>query len=1018
MDSSQKNLIELGFALKFDAAASKDAITQAQETVKTANQILTTWQEQTGKAAKLTSQKLTFTPEGMRRSETYDVGGNKINFSTEGNFQTFTKQSRNAKGQFGPNISTQQYVADPETVKVTTEQIDKQGDAVTSLTQRYAQLAIRAALVVPIWWAIRQVFTAISSAIGEIINDYKELDIGMAKVMAVATYTANTQKQVYADLEQRARQYFATSTASFRDITQAMYELGSAGRSTEEIAVGFKHIMDLASASYTDVTTIARTVAGILNVFDKELNKVGNTEQKIKYVADALTDAWRAHQVEVSEISQAFTYLGSVGAATGVTFKELLAATSVLGDSMLKGGKGGRLLASAIIDMGANTDKLQKLGVIFDPYKPIQFREIMGQLAEIFEKQGSSLYKSTTFIEIFGKEGSRAILDLLAHWEDFNKEIDKTPAKIDGTAQKLKELSQSSIWALLTKSWRNMLTGFDIGSGDSLLKDVLSKTIVDIDKIRDKISSVPDIINATFLNEFSMNMEEMIKLYNFLMTKGAKNLAQEVANLGKQEFGDTFTQKLSITGMYDRSNNILDVLLARKNALEDIKTLEKLIAEILNKKKVDEKATLTDEDKEKLKNLKDEVYYEQLKLDKVDASTSDYQKLVDFSEIWADKTKAHLTTQQMVTMLLNEDVQSLVDAGLGVNQIIEGMKKVYTIQKDINEEAAKYVDIIRTTVSDSLEKMMAGQSTFGGLMSNIKGAYVDTYRKTVAEGLSNIFISAGGADTFAGTFLSLKKGMGTISDRIEAAHETVYKWIVKGHEDGSKVAAGGTIPLAGVAGGGGINLSGGMSLPGGLGITLPGFGQGGWFSQPVGGMAGYNVNNVSWKNPTGSSAPARGQMASQSLLLGYSAYQSARAGGLSPGLSAVSGIGMGVGSLMFGAAFGTAAAGMGTSATVMGALGAMGPVGWIGLGLMAIGMAIGLFGGGKSTQRSSETKTTDNQVASRIDVTNKNLDIINRNLIALRTDIRSYILPTSAYFSEKNSIDDEFSLMSRRGYQG
>jgi hypothetical protein len=53
-------------------------------------------------------------------------------------------------------------------------------------------------------------------------------------------------------------------------------------------------------------------------------------------------------------------------------------------------------------------------------------------------------------------------------------------------------------------------------------------------------------------------------------------------------------------------------------------------------------------------------------------------------------------------------------------------------------------------------------------------------------------------------------------------------------------------------------------------------------------------------------------------------------------------------------------------------------------------------------------------VASRIDVTNAKLELINRNLIALRQDL-TYILPQSAYFAEKRNLEDNFSLDSRRG---
>jgi hypothetical protein len=70
-------------------------------------------------------------------------------------------------------------------------------------------------------------------------------------------------------------------------------------------------------------------------------------------------------------------------------------------------------------------------------------------------------------------------------------------------------------------------------------------------------------------------------------------------------------------------------------------------------------------------------------------------------------------------------------------------------------------------------------------------------------------------------------------------------------------------------------------------------------------------------------------------------------------------------------------------------------------------------------QTSTTTQTTNTVVSSKIDITNKNLEIINRNLIALKNSVETYILPNSAYFSAKsNTLEDQWALMSSRGLLG
>ena len=62
-----------------------------------------------------------------------------------------------------------------------------------------------------------------------------------------------------------------------------------------------------------------------------------------------------------------------------------------------------------------------------------------------------------------------------------------------------------------------------------------------------------------------------------------------------------------------------------------------------------------------------------------------------------------------------------------------------------------------------------------------------------------------------------------------------------------------------------------------------------------------------------------------------------------------------------------------------------------------------------------EEATKDTRIGSKIDVTNNQLQNVNRNLIALKTTMETYILPESSYFSEKRNLEDEFAISSKRG---
>lgn len=114
--------------------------------------------------------------------------------------------------------------------------------------------------------------------------------------------------------------------------------------------------------------------------------------------------------------------------------------------------------------------------------------------------------------------------------------------------------------------------------------------------------------------------------------------------------------------------------------------------------------------------------------------------------------------------------------------------------------------------------------------------------------------------------------------------------------------------------------------------------------------------------------------------------------------------------------FGGGPFGGGVKGSIFGALGgiasAINPI--IGAGVGLLGGLFGLFRRPKSTTTVRE-ETKDFQVASRVDVTNNKLDIVNRNLVALKQSFDTFVLPESAAFATKNSIEDNFSLAARRG---
>jgi len=130
------------------------------------------------------------------------------------------------------------------------------------------------------------------------------------------------------------------------------------------------------------------------------------------------------------------------------------------------------------------------------------------------------------------------------------------------------------------------------------------------------------------------------------------------------------------------------------------------------------------------------------------------------------------------------------------------------------------------------------------------------------------------------------------------------------------------------------------------------------------------------------------------------------------GIGGVAGAGMG----LYSASQGAGGIGGGLTGAMSGAqLGSM--------IMPGIGTAIGAIAGGilgflgKKDKKDEAGKEQTIRVTSKIDVTNKELQMVNRNLVGIRRGFEGYIMPESAYFRERNSTESRFQLSELRGLQ-
>lgn len=490
------------------------------------------------------------------------------------------------------------------------------------------------------------------------------------------------------------------------------------------------------------------------------------------------------------------------------------------------------------------------------------------------------------------------------------------------------------------------------------------------------------------------------------------NIVEDMFGIDKlKDIGTVFDDLLGVKAIEAQINAQEDF----NTVLEKRQAIEKKITEEIAKR------ILKPEENLKIKALKASLKYidleiagytkielaEQKLLDMVTARVDIHNKLTSN----VDNNFEQLDAQLITTQLLNEEwkavAETLLSSSMKFADILKLIKASRDAIKEVKEELLKITDEVGKGFQNVFKDFLMGGdiNLFEAFGEKLKSILMTKISEGFTEGLMGV---SGIDEIFAGLTLGAKgktKGLfsGPKDGMIEGSNYA-YTKIVSAH-------------IAGMSGGSIKKTAGDFATGGisGLGkgfLGTPLWGGGGGAMRPTGPAVtsqGISVPSSVAAMPK-VAGPTLGAVAGTGMLA-FSAGSAFKQAGGPGGWGTAAGIagGVGAGVLMAGSAGMFAAGG---SLAAIGLTNIWNPVGWILLAAAAI-MAIVGASKGPPTTESTTTKDSTSQIASRIDITNKHLEWVNRNLVALRQEL-TYILPESAYFSERD-VTDRFAIDAQRG---
>lgn len=865
-------------------------------------------------------------------------------------------------------------------------------DFITSI----GKLAYRAALTIPLWLAMRKVMMSFLATITMGLESIRELDAGLARAKAVMHGIVDTSEGVEI-LRGVVRQLGREMGVSAKEVTEAFYRMGTAGLNFEESMEGAKVALKTSIAMMGDVTQTARGLADIYNLMGDSIKGVSTVQEKMEIIGSTMALLWKSNAFELDEFLNSLRNFVPTAKNANMTLDETMGTLAVLHTLMRRSSSAGTEMSRTLLMM---TQRLDKVELYMHKVIGTKTTDRFGLLIEILDKLNEE-FRTTGDVggevaEIFGIKAMKSTATLVGNLDDLKKQLQELK---DATPQKRMEILNELFQIQIDTIERQLLILGELRkqSVQAFLVGITGAEnyVTALKKINSFIESnlIPSIIFLSVLLRrlftrglWGVGGEDPAKLAEqFEKATGKKATVQpNLIQKGILNYIKSFPQAKMLSGIPGVSKFLegntnteeFNKWVKEFKSSNEGKAKEMLKGIGLTEDEISPYLTALEEVNDKYNHFFGSRKEAETKLDnKLKEQFEQQMKNIDAQEMENLTVQNRLSQYDMLAIrgytqiqIEKQKLQYMVDTN---RTLAEQEKQKQKILELTQKELLAYSTVLRESMSGQISKsLIEGKGTIRNVIKDLRETQIKAFSESVSDQILNI--------------TGLGAVYGSITQKVRNAFSwgasTTYRAIVSGFRDGNVGSKGGVA--------GGFSAEGGISNAFGLNNYM---GVGGGSYGVKGGLIGPPTKaGARWNTLKG------GATLLSAATMGY--LTGSQAGGKQAMTAGIMG---GAGSSMLAAQ----AAGI----NFLGLGGMLGPLG--------LGLSIGSMLFGLKKRKEPEiisTKTEVSQITSKIDVSNRELAWVNRNLVALRQEL-SFILPQSAYFSENRDLVNQFSIDSNRG---
>lgn len=289
-----------------------------------------------------------------------------------------------------------------------------------------------------------------------------DYESAMSNVQAITGATGDDFKK----LTQLGKDLGAATAWSAQECAEAMQYTGMAGWTAKENIDGLKGILDLASASGTDLARTSDIMTDAISAF-------GYKASDSAKFADVMTKACTSANVSVDTLGESYKYCGAICGTMGYSIDEITTSLAVMGNMGIKSSQAGTTLKNAISNMAAPTKNMKAamddLGIsIVNQDGSMKswgdvIKNLQGSFKGLTQDQQAAYAK-----QLFGKESMAGMLAIInTSTSDYNALADSIKNS-GGAANDAAQTQLNNLNGQLTLL-KSALEGAAITIGDRLL---------------------------------------------------------------------------------------------------------------------------------------------------------------------------------------------------------------------------------------------------------------------------------------------------------------------------------------------------------------------------------------------------------------------------------------------------------------------------------------------------------------------------------------------------------------------